>query len=65
MSTVATTYSSDRFRERSGHLMSALVLVFIGCVVLIAAPVSNIPLGYFAVFLIAGGAFTPSVSVLL
>ncbi|KAK8870117.1 hypothetical protein IAR55_000687 [Kwoniella newhampshirensis] len=56
-----TAWSSDYFRERGLHLASSLVLVFIGCIILVAIPVSSTGAGYFAVFLITGGAFTPSV----
>ncbi|OCF76269.1 hypothetical protein I204_03569 [Kwoniella mangroviensis CBS 8886] len=58
---LATAVSSDHFRERGFHLVSAYTLVFIGCVILAATPVSNHAVGYFAVFLITGGAQTPSV----
>nr|XP_031858636.1 uncharacterized protein CI109_006016 [Kwoniella shandongensis]KAA5525708.1 hypothetical protein CI109_006016 [Kwoniella shandongensis] len=56
-----TAWSSDRFRERGFHLASSMVLVLIGCVILAAIPVTSVGVGYFAVFLITGGAFTPSV----
>ncbi|WVQ75755.1 hypothetical protein IAR50_005386 [Cryptococcus sp. DSM 104548] len=56
-----TSYSSDHYRERTFHLASALVLVMVGCVILVAVPVSSVGVGYFAVFLITAGAFTPSV----
>ncbi|WVR08368.1 hypothetical protein IAU60_005423 [Kwoniella sp. DSM 27419] len=46
-----SSYLSDRLRTRSWFLMGALSMTFTGCVVL----------AYFACFLIAGGAFTPSV----
>ncbi|GFZ47433.1 Uncharacterized transporter [Saitozyma sp. JCM 24511] len=58
---LVTSYSSDRFRERGLHLASALVFVIIGCIILIALPVSNKSAAYFATFLITFGAFTPSV----
>ncbi|WRT66064.1 uncharacterized protein IL334_003016 [Kwoniella shivajii] len=58
---LATATSSDRFRERGFHLVSALTLVFVGCVILVAIPIQNHAVGYFAVFLITGGAQTPSV----
>ncbi|WVQ75734.1 hypothetical protein IAR50_005365 [Cryptococcus sp. DSM 104548] len=56
-----TSYSSDRYRERAFHLASALVWVIVGCVILVAIPVTSVGVGYFAVFLITAGAFTPSV----
>ncbi|WWC89619.1 uncharacterized protein L201_004544 [Kwoniella dendrophila CBS 6074] len=58
---LATATSSDYFRERGFHLVSAYTLVFIGCMILVATPISNHAVGYFAVFLITGGAQTPSV----
>lgn len=58
---LTTAWSSDRFRERGFHLISALSLVFVGCIILVAIPVSSTGVGYFATFLITGGAFTPSV----
>ncbi|TYJ53842.1 hypothetical protein B9479_005529 [Cryptococcus floricola] len=56
-----TSYSSDHYRERAFHLASALVWVIVGCLILVAIPVSSVGVGYFAVFLITAGAFTPSV----
>lgn len=56
-----TSWSSDRFRERGFHLASSFVLVLIGCIILIAIPVSQVGAGYFATFLITAGAFTPPV----
>ncbi|OCF39393.1 high-affinity nicotinic acid transporter [Kwoniella heveanensis CBS 569] len=58
---LATATSSDHFRERGFHLVSALTLVFVGCIILVCTPISNHAVGYFAVFLITGGAQTPSV----
>lgn len=58
---IITAFSSDYFRERGFHLASAVVLVIIGCIILVAVPVSNTAVGYFATFLITAGAFTPSV----
>ncbi|WVQ84747.1 hypothetical protein IAT38_006904 [Cryptococcus sp. DSM 104549] len=56
-----TCYSSDHFRERGFHLASALALTFIGCIILVAIPVTSVGVGYFATFLITAGAFTPPV----
>lgn len=56
-----TSWSSDWFRERGFHLASSFVLALIGCIILIALPVSQMGAGYFATFLITAGAFTPPV----
>lgn len=56
-----TAWSSDRLRERGFHLASSLIFVFIGCILLVALPVTSIGPAYFATFLITAGAFTPSV----
>ncbi|WVQ81829.1 hypothetical protein IAT38_003956 [Cryptococcus sp. DSM 104549] len=53
--------SSDRFRERTVHVMAANALVLIGCVVLAALPHNQIGAGYFCTFLIASGSFIPTV----
>jgi predicted MFS family arabinose efflux permease len=58
---LVTSASSDHFRERGLHLASAVTFVIIGCVMLVALPVTNVRAGYAAVFLITFGAFTPSV----
>ncbi|WVQ84746.1 hypothetical protein IAT38_006903 [Cryptococcus sp. DSM 104549] len=58
---LVTSYSSDHFRERGFHLASALLLTLIGCIILVAIPVTSVGVGYFATFLITAGAFTPSV----
>ncbi|KAL7424928.1 hypothetical protein Q5752_000615 [Cryptotrichosporon argae] len=57
---LVTAWSSDRHRERGFHLASALCFVIVGCVILVALPVTNTGAAYFAVFLITMGAFTPS-----
>ncbi|WRT66075.1 uncharacterized protein IL334_003028 [Kwoniella shivajii] len=54
-------YLSDRFRCRSWYLLSALCMTCTGCIILACLPISAKVAGYFATFLIAGGAFTPSV----
>ncbi|UOH84432.1 hypothetical protein LQV05_001233 [Cryptococcus neoformans] len=56
-----TSWSSNWFRERGFHLASSFVLVLIGCIILIALPVSQMGARYFATFLITAGAFTPPV----
>lgn len=54
--------SSDRFRERSGHLVFALLVTFVGWVILLALnPAAHIPVAYFACFLLCAGAMTPTV----
>ncbi|WVQ75736.1 hypothetical protein IAR50_005367 [Cryptococcus sp. DSM 104548] len=58
---LVTSYSSDYHRERAFHLASALVWVMVGCVILVAIPISSVGVGYFAVFLVTAGAFTPPV----
>ena len=58
---LATAFSSDHFRERGFHLASAHILVIVGCLILVGIPVQDKGVGYFATFLITGGAFTPSV----
>lgn len=53
--------SSDHFRERSMHLASALIVTFIGYIILIAVDVeAHKGVVYFACFLLACGAFVPS-----
>lgn len=56
-----TACSSDYFRERGLHLASSFLFVIVGCVILVALPVTSVGAGYFATFLITCGAFTPSV----
>jgi MFS family permease len=54
--------SSDRFRERSGHMMLAMGITFIGWVILASLdPAKHIAVAYFACFLLCGGAMTPTV----
>ncbi|KAE8313427.1 major facilitator superfamily domain-containing protein [Aspergillus transmontanensis] len=53
--------SSDHFRERSFHLATALIITFIGYVILATVdPNTNKGVAYFACFLLAAGAFVPS-----
>lgn len=58
---LVTAMSSDHFRERGLHLASSFAFVIVGCVLLVALPVTSIGACYFATFLITCGAFTPSV----
>ncbi|KKY22254.1 putative permease of the major facilitator superfamily [Diplodia seriata] len=54
--------SSDVFRERSGHLVFALLVTFVGWIILLALdPTEHVPVAYFACFLLCGGAMTPTV----
>ncbi|GBE78324.1 Uncharacterized transporter [Sparassis crispa] len=55
-----TVLSSDFFRERSIHLMTANALTFAGCLGLACLPVSSDHAGYAMCFLISMGAFTPT-----
>ncbi|KAL7420442.1 hypothetical protein Q5752_004392 [Cryptotrichosporon argae] len=58
---LASAYISDRFRQRALVMVSALTMTMVGCIVLACVPTTAIGVGYFACFLIAGGAFTPVV----
>lgn len=61
---LALTFSSDHFRERSIHISIALSTTIVGFIVLGAIdPVAKKDVAYFACFLIAMGAFAPSVLV--
>lgn len=55
-----TVFSSDYFRERSLHLMTANSMTFVGCLALALLPVTNVHAGYAMCFLISMGAFTPT-----
>ncbi|KAF2091083.1 putative high-affinity nicotinic acid transporter [Saccharata proteae CBS 121410] len=58
----AIARSSDRFRERSGHLIFALGITFVGWIILVSLnPAEHVPIAYFACFLLCGGAMTPTV----
>ncbi|KAJ3461594.1 hypothetical protein MRS44_010147 [Fusarium solani] len=58
----STAISSDYFRERTYHLLSAFTLSCIGFIIIASIDVeSHIGVAYFAVFLIVGGCFTPSI----
>ncbi|KZT55973.1 MFS general substrate transporter [Calocera cornea HHB12733] len=55
---VVTARSSDRFRERSIHLISTMGLALVGLLMLLIGPST---LSYMGCFLLAAGAFPPSV----
>ncbi|EEU43195.1 uncharacterized protein NECHADRAFT_95468 [Fusarium vanettenii 77-13-4] len=58
----STAISSDYFRERTYHLLSAFTLSCTGFIIIASIDVeSHIGVAYFAVFLIVGGCFTPSI----
>nr|A0A2Z4HQ22.1 RecName: Full=MFS-type transporter efuF; AltName: Full=Enfumafungin biosynthesis cluster protein F [Hormonema carpetanum]AWW17215.1 transporter [Hormonema carpetanum] len=58
---LAQCTSSDHFRERSTHLAGAMLLTFVGFILLITLDTEAQPgPTYFACFLLAAGAFTPS-----
>jgi hypothetical protein len=58
---LAVTYSSDRNRERTYHIVFALALSTIGLIILAAVNISSQRgVAYFACFLIASGAYIPS-----
>ncbi|KNG89436.1 hypothetical protein ANOM_003142 [Aspergillus nomiae NRRL 13137] len=53
--------SSDHFRERSFHLAAALIITFVGYIILVTVDAdTNKGVAYFACFLLAAGAFVPS-----
>ncbi|KAI0126345.1 major facilitator superfamily domain-containing protein [Xylariales sp. AK1849] len=55
------TYSSDRFRERTYHIVFSLVLSMVGLIILAAIDTVNTRgVAYFACFLVACGAYIPS-----
>ncbi|KAJ7718407.1 major facilitator superfamily domain-containing protein, partial [Mycena maculata] len=56
----ANAWASDRMRERSLFLVGAMTCTTIGCIILVALPVTDIGPGYFACFLITMGAFVPT-----
>ncbi|KAJ7667034.1 major facilitator superfamily domain-containing protein [Mycena rosella] len=56
----ANAWASDRLRQRSVFLIGAMTLTTIGCIILVALPVTAIGPGYFACFLITMGAFVPT-----
>ncbi|OJD33442.1 high-affinity nicotinic acid transporter [Diplodia corticola] len=60
---LCTARSSDVLRERSAHLVFALLVTFAGWVILLALdePAAHVPVAYFACFLLCAGAMTPTV----
>ncbi|KAE8152938.1 allantoate permease [Aspergillus avenaceus] len=57
----ALAKSSDHFRERSFHLATALMITFIGYLILITVDTDTYHgVAYFACFLLTAGAFVPS-----
>lgn len=58
---LAVTYSSDRLRERTFHIVFALVVSFIGLIILATVDgLTHRGVAYFACFLVASGAYIPS-----
>jgi hypothetical protein len=61
---LATAKSSDYFRERTFHIVFALCTSLLGMIVLASVDVlANKGVAYFSCFLMAAGAYTPSVLV--
>ncbi|CAO1612609.1 unnamed protein product [Parajaminaea phylloscopi] len=58
---VIVTQSSDRFRERGLHICGCLVIGLVGWIVLAVVDPTNVHANYGAMFLVAMGAFAPSV----
>ncbi|WYZ38398.1 hypothetical protein EsH8_III_000312 [Colletotrichum jinshuiense] len=58
---LAVTYSSDRNRERTFHIIASLTTSLIGLIVLAAIDArANVAVAYFACFLLTAGAYIPS-----
>ncbi|OHF01812.1 major facilitator superfamily transporter [Colletotrichum orchidophilum] len=58
---LAVTYSSDRNRERTFHIIASLTTSLIGLVVLAAIDAkAHVAVAYFACFLLTAGAYIPS-----
>lgn len=57
---IALSYSSDYFRERSFHLAFPLTITSIGFILITLIPISSRSWGYFATFLICAGTTCPS-----
>ncbi|KAK6069433.1 kinesin motor domain-containing protein [Seiridium cupressi] len=58
---LAVTYSSDRLRERTYHIVFSLVLSFVGLIILATVDgLTHRGVAYFACFLVASGAYIPS-----
>ena len=61
---LATAKSSDYFRERTFHIVFALCVSLLGMIILASVDtVANKGVAYFSCFLMAAGAYTPSVLV--
>lgn len=58
---LCVTKSSDYFRERTFHIVFALIVSLVGMVILAAIdPLQSKGVAYFSCFLMAGGAYIPS-----
>ena len=58
---LAVSYSSDRNRERTFHIIGSLCLSLAGLLVLVIIDATeHIAVAYFACFMLAGGAYIPS-----
>jgi predicted MFS family arabinose efflux permease len=58
---LAVTWSSDHFRERTYHICFALTLSLVSLIILATIDVATHKgVGYFAMFLLAAGAYIPS-----
>jgi sugar phosphate permease len=58
---LCVTYSSDRFRERTFHIVFSLCVSLIGLIILASIDVlENKDVAYFACFMVAAGAYIPS-----
>jgi hypothetical protein len=58
---LVVAYSSDRFRERTYHIVFSLLLSMVGLIMLAALDMVNSRgVAYFACFLVAAGAYIPS-----
>lgn len=58
---LAVTFSSDRHRERTFHIIGSLTLSMTGLLILVGIDAqANKGVAYFATFLLAGGAYIPS-----
>lgn len=61
---LAVCKSSDYFRERTFHIIVSLVISLVGMIILAAIDaVENKGVAYFACFMMAGGAYIPSILV--
>ncbi|KAM0283927.1 hypothetical protein ACHAO9_009453 [Fusarium lateritium] len=58
---LAVTWSSDRHRERTLHIVGSLMISFIGLLILaIVDAEAHVGVAYFACFMLAAGAYIPS-----